>query len=50
MRKTLACKFFGKNLKKGKFSPNKIPEGIKIKTKANLEYERISLGERIYWG
>ena len=48
MRKTLACKFFEKNLKKGKFSPNKIPKGSKTKTKANLEYDRISLIERIH--
>jgi len=39
MRKTLARKFFEKDLKKGKFSPNKIFEGIKIKTKTNLEYD-----------
>ena len=48
MRKTLACKFFKKNFKKGKFSPSKISE--RIKTKTNLEYDRISLEERIYWG
>jgi len=39
MRKTIACKFFEKNLKKGEFSPCKISEGIKIKTKTNLEYD-----------
>ena len=40
MRKKLACKFFGKNLKKGEFSPSKISEGIKIKTKTNLKYDQ----------
>jgi len=39
-----------KELKEGEFSPSKILEGIKTKIKTNLEYDRISLGERIHLG